>query len=476
MKGFRSTGVLFVLVAALAGYTYYEFKHADEHAAVERGEMAAFRLKRDEIDTVKLTLQGVEIDLHKENDLWKMRKPVEDLAESSVIEGFLISTLGEKLKSFQSVEEARQVNWADYGLDPAPTLLELAGKGKSETLKVSGKAAYDGSFYVRQGDQLLLGSASLSQLASKQPGGFRSRKLWREADTTSVESVSIALSLDHAKGDYRVVHAGDKWTLEPKPAFAIDMTKIETWVGRWKDLMPNDFAAETLDETQKKEFLLVKPSLRAALNLKRADGTVVPWEFTAGQDKGEDVYAYTNQRSSIYKFAKSGLASLRVPAEYFRDGKNPFQFDVEKAHEVEIHGDKWRYIFVKGDAVWKIKGESKDQELDQDKLVQLFQNIRGLEAAEFSPAARNTKLSPRLIVRDGKGLEIFSLAWGEETHPVKPWNQGLKHRWVRTSLEKEFMSLPKEKLDMLISQDLVKKKDAMKEKLDVKPATEPKKK
>lgn len=466
MKGFRSTGILFVLVALLAGYTFYEFKHADEDAASERGEVPAFSLKRENVEKIKLTHQEVEIELRKDGDSWKMIKPVEDLAESSMVDGFMISTLPEKLKSFRSADDGKEIKWAEYGLDPAPTQVEFSGKGKSETLKVSGKTAYDGSYYVRKGDELLLGSSPLSQLSTRQPSSFRSRKLWREPETTSVESIAVSLN-ENSKLSYKLIKEGGKWAMDPKPPFALDNAKIEAWVQRVKDLMPNDFASEVMDEPKKREFLLLKPSFQAVLSLKRADGSSGSWQFTAGQDKAEDVYAYTHQRPTIYKFSKQGLAPVRVSADYFRDGKKPFQFDVEKAHEVEIHGDKWHHTLVKADATWKIKGDPKDLELSQDKLIQLFQNVHSLEASEFATTVNGAKLVPRLIIRDGKGGEIFSLAWGEETIPLKPWDQGMKFRWVKTNLEKELMGLPKEKLDMLLSPDIVKKK--VEAKTDTKP-------
>lgn len=469
MKGFRATGILFVLVGALAAYTFYEFKHAGEDAAAERGEVPAFTLKREEVESFKLTLHGTEIELRRDGDAWKMLKPVEDLAENATVDGFLLSTLGEKLKSLQSGDEAKNVKWTDYGLEPAPNQLEFSGKGRSEGLKLSGKTAYDGSYYVRKGDQLLLGASSVGQIATRSPGSFRSRKLWREPEGTTVESVVI-LSTAPTRATYKAVQVDGKWGIEPKPPFVIDSDRVSAWVQQWKDLMPNDFASDTLDEASKREFLLLKPSVYAALTLKRPDGSTLPWEVTIGQDKGEDVYLFTNQRTTIYKYSKAGLASLRVPVDYFRDGKKPFQFDVEQAHEVEVNSGKGRYTFVKSDSAWKIKGDATDLELDQDKLIRLFQNARLLEAAEYAPSVKATKLTPRFIVRNAKGVEIFSLSWGDETQPLKSWNQGLKYRWVRTNLEKEFMGLPKEKLDMLIDPDIVKKK------LEAKPDTKPEKK
>lgn len=459
MKAFRSTGILFLLVAALAAYTFYEYRNAEKDADLDLGEVAAFEMKREDIGSIKLVLKGIEIDLVKNGDQWQMQKPVQDWAENASVDGFLLSLLSQKLKAPHGDEEQKNIEWSTFGLEAAPATIEISGKGKTERLQVSEKTAYDGSYFARRGDQLFLGDPAFNQIMARSPASFRSRKLWREPETTQIESVRVELATDGMRPTaFQIKKSGDTWALEPKPGFDTDAEKLAAWIERVKDLMPNDFIQESVSEADKKTFLLSKPSLKVDMKLKRADGQEAHWSVLLGQDKGEDVYLTTGQASTVYKTSKSGLAQLRVNEAFFRNGNKPFAVDVEKAREVEIVTDRWHHTFVKEESSWSLKDELKDLEFDQDKLVGLMQNIRSLEATEFFPPAKSAKTRTRVKIRDAQGAEIFALAWGDEFRPEKPWNQGFKYEFVKTSLEKDILGVQKEKLDRLIDEGIVKKK------------------
>lgn len=466
MKSFRSTGLLFIFVAVLAAYTFYEFKNADKDAATARGEFAAFDFKREDIQAIKARLNGTEIQIERRGDKWQMVQPVDDLAESAMVDGFLVSLLAQRLKEFQNPTEAQNIKWSDYGLENPATTIELTVKDRHESLSVSDQTAFDGSYFVRKGDKVLLGDAAFNQISTRTPSSFRSRKLWREPQDAEITSVAVDLGFDKKNTSYKLVKKDQDWSIEPKPSFPIDKAKVEDWLDQLKNILPNEFAKEILDEQTKKEFLLNSPSLNAVVSFKKPDGSVGQWTLTIGQDKADKVYLFTNQRPTVYETAKATLAKLRVPETFFRDGRAPFKVNLEQAKEIDIRTDNGKHVFVKDGQKWSPKGESKDLEFDENKLVELSQSIHGLEAQEFLPG-KNEKTQPRFIVRDGKGDEIFRLGWGNDYEPIQAWNKGSKFRYVQSSLSKDIMGLPKEKLDQLIDAGIVKKK------FNKKPATEP---
>lgn len=465
MKPFRSTGLLFLFVAVLVGYTFYEFKNEDRDAALARGEANAFDFKREDIQSIKAKLKGGDIELVRRGDVWQMVKPVDDLGESTLIEGFLVSLLAQKLKDFQNPSESQNVKMADYGLENPPVQIELATKDRRESLFVSDKTAFDGSYYVKKDDRVLLGNAAFDQIGTRAPFSFRSRKLWREPEATEIQKVSVELAVDNKKTRFNLVKKDKSWSIDPKPEFVIDDERIKDWLDQLKSILPNEFAKENVDEPSKKQYQLNDPSLIVVMDFKRPDGTTGQWTLTVGQDQADKVYLFTSDRPTIYETAKETLAKLRVTPAYFHDGRKPFKVNLEQAKEIDIRTDKWKHVFVKDGQKWSLKGDDKDVEFDENKLVELTQSIYGLDAQEFLPG-KTEKTEPRFIVRDGKGSEIFRLGWGNEYEPIQAWNKGTKFRYVQSSLSKDIMGLPKEKLDQLIDAGIVKKKS------DKKTATE----
>lgn len=201
--------------------------------------------------------------------------------------------------------------------------------------------------------------------------------------------------------------------------------------------------------------------MRLTLNYKKADGSLADWVLTAGQDKDEDVYLYTNVKSTVYKIARATLNSVRVPEEYFRDGKKPFRFPLEQAREIELHQGKFNPTVKKADSSWKLEGVAADKfELDMNKLTTLLQNLNGLEAQEYMPAraAKNIKADQRVVVRGEGGQTLLDLSWGDEFKSKLPYNKGQTFRFVKSNMEKDVMGVNAKKIAQLIDPTMLKAK------------------
>lgn len=459
MRKFAPTWILTVVVALVAGYTFYEYKHAEGDLEEALGERPAFTLKRENIDDLTFKSKDETIVLHKDGDDWKMKLPVQDLADESAIEGFLFSLTTQKLKTFLPDDEAKAVKWSDYGLEPPGTTVELGAKGAREELQVGTKNAFDGSYYVRQKDEVLLGDRGLARLVERTASSFRSRHLWREDDGVELESVTVSADSGKEKFSFtKTPAAGDKdaaakspvWTMTPKPDYGVDSGKVAAWIEKVEDLLPNDFIKEGITSADKKNDLLVKPSYVVAIDFKKKDGKAGHWELTLGQDKAGDVYLYTDQRPTIYKTSTTSLDAIRVPKAYFRDSHEPFAFPIEPAREIRVRTDKTNHSFKKTDSGWALAGEDGKSQLNQEKLVQLLQNIRNLEAVEFGPVgSKGFKTQPQVEVRGDNDKVLFRLAWGDGYKSKTPWNKGANLRFVKTNLNPGVMGAAAEKLEAL---------------------------
>lgn len=445
MKTFRSTGLMSLFVIGLAIFTFFEYHKAQREGSYAEGERAAFTLQMHEIDRIRITRASDTMEFVKEGESWRIIKPLEDHAEDAAILGLLHSLTTQRIRQFDAEDSSGPIQWADFGLDKPAATFELGFGRQSQSLSLSSKNAFDGSFFVRQEDKLLVGDTGLAQIRDRELASFRSRKIYR--DKLPVNKVLIDLNGEV----FSLVRNSEKnkgqWTIEPKPSFALDSTKIANWIEQLVDFKPAEIIQEAISEEDKRTYLLLKPSMKIKVNDE--------WELTIGQNRAEDVFLHNNKRPTLYRATVQGLSQIRVGADYFRDGQKAFEFPVERARTIEVRSDKVNASFIRGDKGWS--ANEKGVEVNEEALVQLMQSVRSLEAAEFPPPAKTGISAPQIIVKDEKGEILLSLAWGSEFKPTKPYNANQALKYAQTNLEKDIMGVSKTKLDALISDALLKK-------------------
>jgi hypothetical protein len=339
---------------------------------------------------------------------------------------FLLGATTQRVRLFKPEDEKpEKTDWAKYGLQPPASTIEFGAGRDKESLSISSKNAFDGSFYLRQKDELLVGDTGFAQLNARSSRAFRSRLLWREKGP--VEKAEVELE----KEKYAIAKKDGAWSLEPKPSYPVDAAKIEAWLDRVQEFKPGEIAADSADEDQKRAFLLLVPSAKIRLN--------GDWLLTIGQDRAQDVFLYTNRKPTVFKSSVPVLAQIRVPASFFRDGRKPFEFPVEQARTIEIHDGKTVSTLKKGEKGWA------------DEAVSFMQALKGLEAREFVAPKKSGIDTPQVLVKDESGKVLLSLAWGDDYAAREPYNSGAPLRYARTNLDKDVMGLPKDKLQALLA-------------------------
>jgi hypothetical protein len=151
-----------------------------------------------------------------------------------------------------------------------------------------------------------------------------------------------------------------------------------------------------------------------------------------------------------------------VPSVYFRESAKAFEFPIELARKVEFKAGKLNFTAKKSDSSWTLEGDASKLELDQDKLVQLIQNVRTLEAGEFPSDLPKGLKDPQIRIFDGNGKELLSVAWGDEYKAKAAYNNGTPFRYVKTSQSQSVMGVAKDKIDRLMDERIVKEKSEAK--------------
>jgi hypothetical protein len=467
MKTFRSTGILTICVIAIAAYTYWDYQKSEgKEAATESQEIALFKFKNDDVRGVRLKTKDADIELIKDGDQWKMLRPIEDLADNSSVEAFLYSVISHKGKVFRDTDEEKtEAPLERFGLNPPGAKVEIVTeKGKQKTtelIEVGSKNAYDGSFYVLQDKNVYLSDTGMAQVLARTPDSFRSKQMWRDPNVT-IDWAEAVVNLPEMKSKFKIVQEGELWTLDPKPPFEVDKGKVANWLLRVEQLSAVEVKKDDPTAEDEKRLLMTKPSLVVTLHHKDPQGKEGRWILTAGQDMAEDVYMRTSERNSIYRGLSPNFDKLRVPLEYFRDGKKGFQFPVEQAAKIEVtigHGPKKKpYVFVKDASNWKIQGaEAQTSHVKVEKLVSMIQALTKLEAQEFVPNAKPSAFKPeqRLIVRDAKDQILIQLDWGGVLPGQLPANKKTQFVLVKSNLEQDVMAVKASDMMNLVDPRLI---------------------
>lgn len=451
----RFTYLWAALVALLAGYVVYDIRQQGAGESLAAGEVRAFSFPRDQVTRFSLTREGQTITVVRDGDDWRVKQPLEDDAEETAVDGFLFALEMERLREFRDADEKAAPDWAKYGLDHPGVVVEWTSAKKTEKLEVSSKNAFDGSFYVRAGDRLLLGRSSLAQSTNRSLGGFRSRRIWRHADAevTGAE----AHFEDHAR-DFKLSHDARGWALSPKPKFAIDPERLPKWLDAVEDLTASDFVKDGPTPADLKQYGLDRPRLQVDVDYKVGDEKPGRWTLFVGPERGGDVFFYTSDRAVILKTAAASARKLLVSPEYFRDGRAPFSFDVERAREVRVRVGGADHVIKKGDAAWTLSDAKPGEQVNEAELVEVLTAARALEAVDY-PAGPTFKGAPLLEVRDAAGKALLKLAMGEPYAAKSTWNQGAELRAVRVTnaAGEATFGLPKAQIETLIKPRLIKK-------------------
>lgn len=446
MKSFRATWILAVLALALAIYTFVDYRKSQNEGVYADNERPTFTFKPESVTHIRIERPQEVIELDKQADgVWNMTQPVADRGDEAATLAFILSLTQERVRLFNPEDEKiGTVDWAKYGLAPPAVTIEMGSGGKKESLQISTKNAFDGSFYLRKDDELFVGDTGFAQIRDRNANGLRTRLLYREK--TAAQDAQV--DLEGLR--YSVVKKDGQWTLEPKPDFPLDSGKIERWLERVQDLRAGDIVKDGITEDDRKSYLLSKPSMLVQMK--------PDWSLTIGQDRAEDVFLFTNQRPVLYKISSQALSQIRVPPRYFRDGHRPFEFPIENAREIEVHLPKaGSFVMRKTDKGWS----SPDGKDTSEQAVALMQAVHALDAKEYSSSIRSEISSPQIIVKGENGRELFTLAWGADFKAKETYNQGESLVYARTNIEKEILGLQKDKIEAL-SKIFVPKKEKKK--------------
>lgn len=431
MKSFKSTWIFLVVVAAVVGLSVYQYLK-DQNADQSQTEKSML-IKEEDKDLVDIRIQSKDSILHlvRDDKNWKVKEPVEDLADDSAAISFAESFSSQKMQ--ETEKSGPQVDWNQYGFNNENTkTIDLkAANGHQYQIQVSGRNAFDGRFYVRVGDRLLLGENTWASILARESSTLRDKSILRNSE----EPTEVVIQTGPEK--LKLTQIDKKWS---GPAnLKLDSEKINHYVGELLEALADGVVNSRPGSTKLSEIIVTqggKPTTITVFSRKSAAA-----KNPNGPQNLFDYFVEVSDRPVIYRLNRSTHEKLVATADSLRDKSWPFHFPLEQVSEVQIKTADQNVVIKKDGSNWKLEGADAVRQLDLNRLPTFFEKIKALEADEFLPANKTKGLQPeknKIVMKNSSGEEVFSFVWGDEFSKGK---DNMPLYYAKTNLSKEYMAV-----------------------------------
>ncbi len=434
MKKFGPTLIMAVLALAMGGFAFYEYKTGQQEESKKAEENRLFSEADANFTAIAMTT-GIQshFDLAKEGEKsWQILAPLKDASDDSAIQAFAGELGGQKAKE---IEVEGKPNWQQYGLDDsAPKMILTNSNKKTYTILISSKPAFDGSYFLKMNDKLLLGSSAWGRFVQKNVNDFRDKAFISE-------SLMIkGFVIEHAgHGKFEIKKTDTGWEISGKTKLPADTKRIESFIKDLKGLRALDFTSEDQNAKVMNSTGLRTPQIRITLQL---DDKNLPRLDLAVASKDENAFAMVSNRPQVFKIPKTNLEKLDHAQDYFRDRTEPFRFPLEQAVRLRIETPATKLEVQKDGSTWKLAQPEPGKELDVDRLQDFYSKLKSMEAdAFFSPQTAAKGLTPAknlIAITDSQNKEIFRMSWGEQ---FKKDKESVPLFYTKTSQTKDVLGV-----------------------------------
>jgi hypothetical protein len=386
MRGLRSTLILLVVLAGLAGYIYYDSKKPATSADTK--EKAFSGVTADAIEELQIKAADGDVSkVQKSGDQWKLVEPVKADADSTEVSSVTSSIAS---LDINRVVDENPSNLKEYGLDPARVEVSFRAKGQKDFKKllVGERTPTGNDLYARLPDQkrvFLINSFNDSTF-NKNAFALREKKILK-IDREKVDGLEVS---DGTNG-FQFAKSGTEWKIV-KPVMArAEFGQIEGIVERLATAQMQALTTDSSDDLKK--YGLDKPTATMTLSTGGMKTTL-----TLGKTENAVVFAKDSTRPMIFTVAPTLKTDvIKTLSDYRR--KDMFDGRSFNANKIEIHRGSDLVTLEKmtkdGKDAWK-KADGKDA--DTSKVEDLLGKLTALRAQSFDSVANAALKSPAMVV------------------------------------------------------------------------------
>jgi len=456
---------LFVLLLSISVY-YFDYYKVEKDQQTKDKAAILIPFLTDEISQIELKNASGDLELIKKDSHWILKKPVEDLAASDEITGWIQTLTTEK--STEKIGEGEVFDWSTYGLDkPKANLIVTSTSGKKIQLQIAERKSFEGNSFIKKDNEknVYVASAVWASLMEKSIKELRDKRILREP-LKELEEVVIAKG---NQSTHFLLKEG-KWIIKDKPTWHLDQNKVREIINLSQDIKTSEFVLETEpNKTQLEAFGFSANSIKVTYYLKGVKSFV----FEFAQDKSKKWYAWPYDLKRLVKIEDASINKVaQLNLMDLRDRELPFIFNKDEVKKLNIISDKKMELSKEGEA-WKATGSGA---VEQTEVNDFLEKLRQLRVAEFmdgkdtAPGIDAEK--KRFILADAKGKSLFDLKIGN-SFKKKEDKTEKNFVYAKSSIYPDVIVLKEEDLATLTSDKLVKvEKKSDSTKVDAKPGSE----
>ena len=400
-------------------------------------------------------VHGTFIFLKKDNH-WVIKKPVDALADGSVIDGILDQISSAHPQRIITVDgtDKDAANLKEWGLNPASERVVIHTAQKTYKLLIGRQMATSDSVYARasekKNESVRIIPHMVKDALQKDLPDFRSRNVF-DFDPEQVTKIAthVGETATSPAQQGEVDFKGGKWTLQlPLVARASD-ADVQSLLTKALAAHIIDFVTD--DASNLTSYGLTSPGATFSVSIK-PDETDVLQIGSAVPGKPDQVYAQRLKSNSVFTLSRASVDELLNGVTNVRD-RHILPFDPGKVTGISYTIGTKKIDARKADGLWKVVGNSAGP-ADVARITDLLSKLSQLEttpdlkdsAPDLKPFGLDKPLGKITIQSpEFKSGSSLSLLIGKSENKVL---------YVRNSTESSIYTLPDGALDFLPAANL----------------------
>ncbi|NBX75887.1 MAG: DUF4340 domain-containing protein [Proteobacteria bacterium] len=380
-----TTSLLFLFLSGLtAWYVVYEKQIRVKRVTDESSSKRLLQFKKDEIQEIEITHSSdSSFKLKRSGDEWLLTSPVEDLADSGVINS-LLTTLTSSEQ--ERIVEDDPKNLEVFGLEK-PTLIIRVAKDANTTQEifVGSQTQVGFSVYVRTSASQQVSKVNRSLLSSFQKSLFE----LRNKNLVTIKKSDLKEVEIHNSSGQIVVNrnAEDKWILG-RDGSAVDTAEWGKTLNTLIDLKATNIASE---KAELAAYRLDKPAVKTWLSAGHEKAKLGIF-FSQTQGK---VFAKRDDKPLIYEVDKNVLRELSKSAVTLKD-LHLVNFNRFAVNRIKISRGNGFIELKKEGPVWTFTDVKSERKLDPGKVEKFLTQLQDSKITRFTDAKKDK--NPALII------------------------------------------------------------------------------
>jgi hypothetical protein len=303
MFGRKTIGFAIFVFVFTGGALFYEFVYQKKQLDDSNRRLNYFTVRSEDVSQIEITRTYERLVLEKKDQMWLLRQPFIDIADTEKIEAFLKFA---KTAHAESVVRKAEVNeWAIYGLkDPLGSVTLRGDDGVSERVEVGSVEAVGGMRYYRRNQEslVLLGSSELEYFIGRRLDEWRSHKIFRK-EITSVVEIVLAYVQEAKKLSFN--KEGQTWV--HSEIADIDQKPVKDLLQGLGSMQASHIVADNKTDIDAQENFNIK-LYYAEISVRFDDGT--RWVLRIGRPRDNYYYLTVSDRQPVFKIAKTKIDQM----------------------------------------------------------------------------------------------------------------------------------------------------------------------